>query len=186
MLQVLRESEGVVQAGEPIVEIGDPSALEVEVEVLSADAVRIQPGMRALLDRWGGETLEAVVRGVEPIGFTKVSALGVEEQRVRVIVDIRAPRETWRDLGDGYRVEATFVLWEGSDVLLVPNSALFRGDEGWQVYVYEDGVARARKVDLGKRGGLFAQVEGGLEPGARVITHPDDQVSDGTAVRPRD
>lgn len=186
VLRVLHESEGVIQAGQPILEVGDPSALEVEAEVLSDDAVQIQPGMRVVLDRWGGAPLEAVVRVIEPVGFTKVSALGVEEQRVLVIVDITSPREAWQSLGDGYRVEATFVLWEGDDVLQVPNSALFRGDAGWQVFVHQDGVAQLREVTLGKRGGLRSQVTAGLTAGERVITHPDDSVSPGVAVRLRD
>ena len=186
VLRVLHESEGVVQAGAPIVEIGDPSALEVEVEVLSADAVRIEAGMRVILDRWGGAPLAGEVRVVEPIGFTKVSALGVEEQRVLVIVEIRAPREAWSELGDGYRVEATFVLWEGLDVLQIPNSALFRSDDGWSVYVYEQGVARARGVTLGRRSGLRAEVVAGLDEGERVVTHPDDQIADGVPIRLRE
>jgi len=186
VLGVLHESEGVIQAGQPILEVGDPSALEVEAEVLSDDAVQIQPGMRVILDRWGGEPLEAVVRVIEPVGFTKVSALGVEEQRVLVIVDITSPREAWQSLGDGYRVEATFVLWEDEDVLQLPNSALFRGDAGWQVFVLEDGVAQLREVTLGRRGGLRSQVTAGLTAGERVITHPDDSVSPGVAVRLRD
>lgn len=187
VLRLIHESEGVVTAGEPLIEVGNPRALEVEVEVLSADAVRIAPGMRVLLERWGGEApLEATVRRVEPVGFTKVSALGVEEQRVLVIVDLVSPPEQWSRLGDGYRVEATFVLWEGDEVLQVPSSALFRGAEGWEVFALSEGSkVRARRVELGRRSGLAAQVTAGLAPGELVITHPDDRIEDGLEVRPR-
>ncbi len=187
VLRLIHQSEGVVAAGQPLIEVGDPRALEVEVEVLSADAVRIAPGMRVLLERWGGEApLEAAVRRVEPVGFTKVSALGVEEQRVLVIVDLVSPPEQWSRLGDGYRVEATFVLWEGDEVLQVPSSALFRAADGWRVFALgEGGEVRARPVELGRRSGLAAQVTSGLAPGERVITHPDDRIEDGLEVRPR-
>ena len=186
VLRRFHESEGAVPLGERLLELGDPAALEVQVEVLSADAVRIRPEMRVVLDRWGGEPLEGRVRVVEPIGFTKVSALGVEEQRVLVIVDILSPPERWTSLGDGYRIEATFVLWEGADVLQVPNSALFRAAGRWQAYVYEEGRARLRTLTLGQRNGLHSQVTAGLSPGERVLTHPSDQVTDGAALRLRD
>ncbi|MGQ9686269.1 MAG: efflux RND transporter periplasmic adaptor subunit, partial [Thiobacillaceae bacterium] len=166
-------------------EIGNPQALEVEVEVLSTQAVRIEPGARVLLERWGGPPLEARVRLVEPAGFTKVSALGVEEQRVRVIVDITAPRETWQTLGDGYRVDARFVLWEAPNVLQVPASSLFRHDDGWAVFVVEAGRAHLRKVELGQRAGLAAQILSGLTAGEQVVAHPDDRIRDGIRVRPR-
>lgn len=185
VLRLVRESEGAVAAGQPLLEIGNPEALEVEVEVLSTQAVRIHPDARVLLERWGGPPLEARVRTVEPAGFTKVSALGVEEQRVRVIVDITAPREAWQTLGDGYRVDARFVLWEAADVLQVPTSSLFRHKEGWAVFVVEAERARLRAVDLGQRAGLAAQVLTGLKAGERVIAHPDDRIRDGVRVRPR-
>lgn len=185
VLRLFHESEGVLPAGGRIVEIGDPRALEVEVEVLSADAVKLAAGMRVLLDRWGGDPLEGKVRVVEPIGFTKVSALGVEEQRVLVIVDLLSPPEVWKALGDGYRVEATFILWEGPGVLQIPNSALFRGAAGWQVYVVQDERAQLRTVTLGHRNGLRSEVKQGLDPGEVVITHPGDQVTPGAVVRQR-
>jgi HlyD family secretion protein len=185
VLKLVRESEGAVAAGQALLEIGNPEALEVEVEVLSTQAVRIHPGSRVLLERWGGPPLEARVRLVEPAGFTKVSALGVEEQRVRVIVDITAPREDWQGLGDGYRVDARFVLWEGADVLQVPTSSLFRHNDGWAVYVVEAERARLRQVVLGQRAGLAAQVLSGLKAGERVIAHPDDRIREGIPVRPR-
>jgi len=186
VLELLQESEGAVAAGQPLLEIGNPDSLEVEVEVLSTHAVKIAPGSKVILDRWGGEqTVEGTVRRVEPSGFTKISALGVEEQRVRVIVDFVSPREDWQSLGDGYRVEARFVLWEGDDVLQVPTSALFRQGEGWAVFAVEGGRARLTPVESGQRAGLSTQILSGLAAGARVVSHPDDKIADGTRVKPR-
>ena len=143
VLRVYRESEGAVGVGDPLMEIGNTKSLEVRVEVLSADAVKIGKGTPVLFKRWGGEgTLTGVVRLVEPAGFTKVSSLGVEEQRVLVIADITAPPERWRSLGDGYRLEAHFVIWEGKDVLQIPSGALFRSHRGRH--------AQRRPVPFGK------------------------------------
>ena len=187
VLKVHHESAGVVQAGEALVEIGDPRMLEVEVDVLSADAVRIRPGAPVLFERWGGERpLKGSVRVVEPTGFTKISALGVEEQRVLVISDIVSPAKEWTELGDGYRVEAGFILWEADDVLQIPSSALFRYEEGWAVFVMKANKALLRKVKLGRRNGLSAQVLSGLIEGETVITHPDSSIEDGTSVTPRE
>ena len=186
VLQRHRESEGLVEAGQPILEIGDPADLEVEVDVLSADAVRIPPGGRVLFERWGGEgVLEGRVRVVEPAGFTKVSALGVEEQRVWVIVDFVSPPERWERLGDGYRVEARFVIWEADDVPQVPASALFRHGGGWAVFVAEGDRARLRPVTPGRRNDLQAQVLEGLEAGERVVVHPPGELEDGRRIRIR-
>lgn len=185
VLKLIRKSEGAVAAGQPLLEVGSPEDLEVEVEVLSTQAVRIHADARVLLERWGGPPLQGRVRAVEPAAFTKVSALGVEEQRVRVIVDITAPREAWLNLGDGYRVDARFVLWEAADVLQVPTSSLFRHDGGWSVFVVEAQQARLRKVELGQRSGLAAQVLSGLRAGERVIAHPDDRIRDGIRLRAR-
>jgi HlyD family secretion protein len=186
VLRVLHESEGAVAAGEPLLEIGNPASLEVEVEVLSTYAVKIAPGSRVILDRWGGDKpLQGRVRVVEPGGFTKVSALGVEEQRVRVIVDFTSPREAWQRLGDGYRVEARFVLWEGADVLQLPTSALFRHGEGWAVFAVKGGRAHLTPLEIGERAGLATQVLSGLAAGAEVVSHPDDTLSDGVRVKPR-
>lgn len=186
VLKLQQESEGAVAAGQPLLEIGNPDSLEVEVEVLSTHAVKIAPGSKVILDRWGGEQAVAgTVRVVEPSGFTKISALGVEEQRVRVIVDFAAPREAWQALGDGYRVEARFVLWEADDVLQLPTSALFRHGEGWAAFTVDGGRARLTPVEAGQRAGLATQVLSGLAPGTRVISHPDDKISDGTRVKPR-
>lgn len=186
VLKLVRESEGAVRAGEPLLEIGNPESLEVEVEVLSTHAVKIAPNSRVILDRWGGDrAVEGRVRVVEPTGFTKISALGVEEQRVRVIVDFTTARDAWQRLGDGYRVEARFVIWEGDNVLQLPASALFRQGEGWAAFTLEDGRARLKPVEVGQRAGLRAQVLSGLEKGERVITHPDDKISDGARVKLR-
>ncbi|MBW8370560.1 MAG: efflux RND transporter periplasmic adaptor subunit [Thiobacillus sp.] len=186
VLKLLNESEGAVAAGQPLLEIGDPASLEVEVEVLSTHAVKIAPGSKVILDRWGGEqSVEGTVRVVEPSGFTKISALGVEEQRVRVIVDFSSPREAWARLGDGYRVEARFVLWEGADVLQLPTSALFRQGEGWAAFVLDGRRARQAPVEIGQRAGLATQVVSGLKAGDRVVAHPDETIKDGVRVKPR-
>jgi len=183
VLRIAHKSEGAVTTGQPLVEIGDPGALEVEVDLLSADAVRLPPGTRVVFERWGGSgALEGVVRMVEPAGFTKVSALGVEEQRVWVIVTFSSPATQWQRLGDGYRVEASFVLWEGQDILQIPASAVFRDGEGWAVFAVEQGRAVKRSVQVGHRTGLQAQVTSGLQAGDSVISHPDDRVRDGVRV----
>jgi HlyD family secretion protein len=184
VIRVVRESEGVVNPGDPLVEVGDARAIEIVVEVLSADAVRIQPGMRVMLERWGGpKPLEARVRTIEPGGFTKISALGVEEQRVRVIADIVTRESEWNALGDGYRVEAVFILWESASTLQLPANALFRAGADWAVFAIENGVARRRVVKIGQRNGLGAEVVSGLKQGDQVITHPDETVEDGKLVK---
>lgn len=184
VLKLHQESAGVVVAGQPLLEVGDPGDLEVESEVLSRDAVRIEPGARVLLERWGGDAvLEGVVRVVEPYGFTKISALGVEEQRVRVIVDLISPPEAWRRLGDGYRVEASFVVWERDDALTVPSSAVFRHDGRAAVFVVERGRARLRAIAAGQAGGLWTEVTDGLAADETVIVHPGDTIADGVRVR---
>jgi HlyD family secretion protein len=187
VLRVNHESEGVVSAGEDLIEIGDPAQLEIAVDVLSQDAVQIRPQARVLFYRWGGDApLEGVVRTVEPAGFTKISALGVEEQRVWVIADLVSPRTEWQFLGDGYRVEANFILWENPDVLQAPASALFHYDGGWAVFVVEGGRARRRRVEVGHRNGLVAEILSGLRAGDRVITHPDDRIEAGVRVQVHD
>ena len=186
VLRLHHESEGVVNAGEPVIDVGDPRKLEIKVEVLSADAVSIRPGSTVFFERWGGDApLTGMVRMVEPEAFTKVSSLGVEEQRVLVIADITSLPEEWKRLGDGYRVEASFVIWEGKDVLQVPASALFRKGEGWAVFVIERNRARMRTVKVGHRNGLIAEITEGLSEQDMVISHPDDRVRDGVRVRVR-
>jgi HlyD family secretion protein len=186
VLKIPRKSEGVVAAGQALMEVGDPRALEVEVDVLSADAVRIHPGTKVEFERWGGDgKLEGKVRTVEPVGFTKVSALGVEEQRVWVIVDFTSPAAQWQSLGDGYRVEASFILWQDANVLQVPASALFRDREKWALYVVQGSKAIKRDVQVGQRNGLSAQIVSGINEKDRVIVHPDDQIHDGVRVAAR-
>jgi len=186
VLAVHHESQGVVSAGEELLTVGNPESLEVVVDVLSADAVRIEPGMPVRLHRWGGDqVLQARVRRVEPSGFTEVSALGVEEQRVRVIADIASPYAAWKGLGDAYRVEAEFILWERDDVLQVPESALFERDGGGSaVYVARDGVAQEQAVEVGHRGALAVEITQGLAAGDRVVLQPGSAVRDGTRVAP--
>ncbi len=186
VLRRLRESEAIVPAGEPLVELGDPQNLEVVADLLSTDAVRVPAGGRVLIEGWGGDrTLHGLVRRVEPSGFTKVSALGVEEQRVNVLVDFEDPAAAWQALGDGYRVEIRVIVWERDDVLKVATNSLFRVGDEWAVYVVEDGRARRRSVRVGQRNGLEAEILSGLEAGERIILHPGDLVQDGAAVAPR-
>ena len=186
VLKRVRESETVVPAGEPLLEIGDPHRLEIVVDLLSTDAVRVKPGARAMVEQWGGDKkLEARVRRIEPAGFTKISALGVEEQRVNVVLDFTNPAEAWASLGDAYRVEVRVVIWEAADVLKVPTSALFRDGEKWAVYVAPDDRARRTLVELGHQTGQEAEVLSGLSEGARVILHPGDALADGARVKPR-
>jgi len=176
--------EGAIAAGEPVLDVGSLEDLEVQVDLLSMVAVRLRSGMRVFLTGWGGtEVLEGVVRRVEPAGFTRVSALGVEEQRVPVIIDFTDPEEAWDALGVGFRIEAEFVLWEGDDIVQLPTSALFRVDGQWSVYVIENGRARLRAVERGRASGLLSQIISGLTPGEIIITHPGDQISDGVRVR---
>ncbi len=186
VLSVPHENEGAVQAGQALLEVGNSSSLEIVVEVLSGAAVKIALGTPVRLDRWGGDKpLEAHVREVEPAGFTKVSALGVEEQRVRVICDLDSPPEHWRRLGDGYRVEASFVIWSLADVLQIPTDALFRHGSGWAVFVIEGNEARLRPIQVGQRNGLQAQVLAGLKPGENIVSRPGEQVREGVKVRNR-
>lgn len=183
VLTVHRKSEGYVNAGEPLIDVGNTDSLEVRVEVLSQDAVRIAPGMRVMLDQWGGETpLEATVTRVEQQGRVVVSALGVEERRVQVRASIESPQEIRAGLGSGYRVLAQFVIWEDDDVLQVPTSALFRTEEGWAVFVVEDNHAVRREVEVGRQTGLAAQILEGLDEGDMVIVHPGSGIEDGVQV----
>jgi HlyD family secretion protein len=186
VFRVLRESAGLVAGGAALVEIGDPRDLEIEVDVLSSDAVRIPPNARVFLEQWGGaEPLEARVRLVEPSGFTKVSALGVEEQRVNVIADFLAVADKRPRLGDGYRIEARIVEWESDNVLIVPSGALFRDGEFWAVFTVESGRARLRRVLIGHQNGREAEVLEGLAEGESVVQYPGDQLRDGTRIQTR-
>jgi len=183
VFRVLQQSESVVAAGTPILEIGNPDDLEVMVELLSTDAVKVQPGAAAAITDWGGpKDLAARVRFVEPSGFTKISALGVEEQRVRVILDIVEPRASWSQLGDGFRVNARIVVWETADAVHAPLSALFRNGENWQTFIVRDGRARRANVSVGQTNEFDAQILEGLQPGDRVILHPSDKITDGVPI----
>jgi HlyD family secretion protein len=180
VIRRLVEGPAPVAVGAPILEIGDPGQLELVVEVLSTQAVSVKPGMPARVLRWGGDgELRALVRRVEPGGFTKISALGVEEQRVRVILDPDGEPERWAALGDGYRIEVGFVTWQRDDVLRVPASALYRDDDGWSVFVAANNRARARTVTIGRRGADWAELEAGLAVGENVVLFPDSRLSDG-------
>ncbi len=186
VLRVLQESSRVVEAGTPLVELGDPTDLEAEIDVLSSDAVRIQSGAPVLLEHWGGSRpLKGRVRVVEPGGFTKISALGVEEQRVNVIVTIDEPVDARPSLGDGYRVEARIVVWEGDGVLKVPTGALFRRSDDWAVFSVDDGRARLKRVAIGERSSLEAEVRDGIAEGESVVLHPSDRVADGVKIAAR-
>lgn len=186
VLRVFQESATPLTAGARLLEVGDPADLEVEVEVLSIDAVRIRPGAKVLLDHWGGPApLAARVRLVEPAGFTKVSALGVEEQRVRVIADFTDPPDRRAGLADAFRVEARIITWETDRALKVPVGALFRHGEVWAVFTASNGRARLRSVTLGHRNDQEAEVLGGLEADTPVIVHPSDQIRDGRTVMAR-
>lgn len=187
VLRVLQESEGVVAAGTPLVEIGDPGDLEIRVDLLSEEAIRVRPGQHVIVDGWGGAagTLAGVVRRVEPFGYTKVSALGIEEQRVNVLIDLTEPRERWRRLGHGYRVQPRIVVWKSSDVLRVPLAALFREGEHWAVFVENDGRAQLRLVQLGQQNGVDAQIVSGLTAGERIVLHPSDRIANGSRITAR-
>jgi HlyD family secretion protein len=186
VLKRLRESESVVPPGDPLLEIGDPKQLEIVSDLLSTDAVRVRPGARAMVEQWGGDkTLDARVRRVEPSGFTKISALGVEEQRVNVILDFVDPSTAAASLGDAYRVEVRIVIWEAADVLKAPTSALFRQGNLWAVYRFEAERARRTIVELGHQTAQEAEVTSGVSDGTRVILHPGDTITDGARVTER-
>lgn len=186
VLHVMQESETVVTPGMAILEIGDPSDLEIEAEILSRDAVAIRPGDPVEIEQWGGETtLTARVRRVEPAAFTKISALGVEEQRVIVLCDLIDPPESSRVLGDRFRVEVRVAVWHDDDVLLAPAGALFRRGNAWHTFVYRNGRAALAAIEAGRTDGRQTQILGGLEKGDRLLLHPPDTVDNGTRVNSR-
>lgn len=183
VLRVLRESEGFVGAGEGLIEIGNPERLEILVDLLSTDAVRVSVGDAAVIENWGGaDPLLARVRRVEPFGFTKTSALGIEEQRVNVVLDLISPRERWQNLGHGYQVDVRIVLWEEDGVLKLPLTALFRDEGEWAVFVAERGRAQKRQVEVGISNDEFAQIRGGLAAGERFVVYPGIGLTDGDRV----
>jgi HlyD family secretion protein len=184
VLRIPEKSERVVTPGTPLLILGDADQLEIVIDVLSTEAVKIKPGMQVLIEGWGGdEPLQALVSVVEPYAFTKVSALGVEEQRVNVVANFVGSHAT---LADAYRVEARIVVWSSDKVLKSPASALFRRQDGWAAFVFDDGRARLRDVTVGQRTAFDVQVLSGLEAGERTILHPSNDISDGTRVRMRE
>jgi HlyD family secretion protein len=186
VLKRLRESETVVPAGEALIEIGNPQQLEIVSDLLSTDAVRVKPGARALIEQWGGDkVLEARVRRVEPSGFTKISALGVEEQRVNVLLDFVEPAAAWAALGDAYRVEVRIVTWEADSVVKVPTGALFREGNNWAVFKVDGDRVRRTTVEIDHQTAQEAEVKSGLKEGDRVVLHPGDTLVDGVRVQER-
>lgn len=182
VLRVLTESEQVVQPGMPIMEIGDPTNLEIVADFLSRDAVRIREGAEAWVTGWGGPPLPARVERVEPMATTEVSALGISEQRVQTILRLDGPPEAHRALGHGFRVVVRVTVWQGRDVLSVPLGALLRDGPDWAVFVVEGGRARLRRIAIGEQAEDHAQVIDGLAAGDRVILHASDRVAEGVAV----
>lgn len=186
ILRVLQESAAVVPTGQPLVEIGDVADLEIVSDLLSNAAVRVKPGQPVRIEQWGGDTpLQGRVRRVEPSGFTKISALGVEEQRVNTIIDFEGPPEARHGVGDGYRVEVRVIVDSRKNVLSIPTSSLIRNGDEWAVYVVENDRASRRVVQLGQRNSLLAEVTGGLSETERIIVYPSDSVADGVEVTPR-
>ena len=186
ILAIVNPSERMVAGGDALIEIGDAHDLEIVADYLSSEAVRIESGQRVIVEQWGGAApLQGLVRHVEPSGFTKVSALGIDEQRVNVVIDITSPQSEWERLGHGFQVETNVVVWERDDALVVPLTALFRDGDEWSVFVEDDGVARQRSISVGHRNGVVVEIREGLEVGARVIVHPSDEVREGVRVEGR-
>jgi HlyD family secretion protein len=186
VLKVAQENETIVQPGTPLIDIGDPRDLEIVVDVLSTDAVEIRPGAEAAIEHWGGQgELSGRVRRVEPAAFTKVSTLGVEEQRVNVLIDVLSPAERWAGLGDGYQVDARISVFTQEDATIIPSGALFRHGDSWNVYVVKDGRAQIREIKMLRRSGRFAAVAAGLTAGEFVIVYPSDRVASGVRVELR-
>lgn len=185
VLKIIQESESPVPAGASLIEIGDPLDLEIVADLLSTDAVRIKVGAPVLIDGWGGAPIRGRVRRVDPAGFTKVSALGIEEQRVRTIIDFEEPPEAWSSLGHDFRVIVHVTVWRGDDVLRLPVSALFRSGEEWAVFAVRDGRARTVPVRIGQRNHRVAEVLAGVAPGDALVLHPSDRIRDGVRVASR-
>ena len=186
VLRVLRESEGFVRAGEGLIEIGNPQRLEIVADLLSTDAVKVKPGSAALIENWGGDTpLRARVRRVEPFGFTKISALGIEEQRVNVVLDIVSPRDEWEALGHGYQVDIRVILWQHDRVLRAPLTALFRDGEEWAIFVEESGKAAKRRIEIGHTTPKYAEIVNGLVENELIVVYPAGNIHDGTKISAR-
>jgi HlyD family secretion protein len=186
VLKITQESETIIQPGAAIMEIGDPHDLEIVVDVLSRDAVEIQPGAEVVIENWGGPgMLPGSVRRVEPAAFTKISTLGVEEQRVNVLIDLLTPPAQWAGLGDAYQLDARITVFARDDATIVPAGALFRRGESWNVFAVDNGRAQTRQVSLLRRSGRSAAVTSGLSTGEQVIVYPSDRVSSGVRVQPQ-
>lgn len=184
VLHLMHESAGVVTPGAPILEIGDPKNLEIVCDALTSDAIKIAPGAHVTFERWGGDRpFTGHVRLIEPAAFTRVSALGVEEQRVAVIIDLDTPPDERASLGDGYRLDAKIVVWEAADVRTAPSSAVFRSGGEWAVYVVRDGRAHLVRVTVGRRNPTRVEITGGVEAGDVVVVHPSDRLGDDARVR---
>lgn len=187
ILRILHKSAGIVGAGDPLIEIGNPEDIEVIVDLLSSDAVKVTPGAAVLIEAWGGgKTLQGKVRRIEPAGFTKVSALGIEEQRVNVLIDFVGARDQWRKLGHGFRVQLRIIVWQKEDALRVPIGSLFREEGAWAVFTVTDGAVSLRKVRIGQRNADYAEVLDGIVDGDVVVRHPSDRIADGINVIARD
>ena len=186
VLRILHKSEGIVPIGTALVEIGDPADLEVNIEMLSTNAVKVKVGDIALIKRWGGkQDINARVKVIEPSGFTKISALGVEEQRVNIILSFTDPREKWQALGDAFRVEAAIIIDQANDVIKIPLSALFRQNEIWSVFTVIDGTVELQAVEVGRRNDRYAEIVSGLNVNNQVITHPGNAIDVGVNVQAR-
>lgn len=187
ILRILHKSAGIVSAGDPLIEIGNPEDIEVIVDLLSSDAVKVTPGAAVLIEAWGGgKVLQGKVRRIEPAGFTKVSALGIEEQRVNVLIDFVGARDQWRKLGHGFRVQLRIVVWQKEDALRVPIGSLFREGGEWAVFTVTGDVVSLRKLRIGQRNADYAEVLDGIVDGDVVVRHPSDRIADGIEVIARD
>ncbi len=186
VLRIVQESEAVVQPGTPLIEIGDPRDLDIVADLLSTDAVQIETGATVRIDGWGGRPLRGRVTRVDPAGFLKVSALGIEEQRVHVTIDLTDPPEVWSRLGHDYRVTVHVTVWSGDNVLRVPVGALFRKGDDWAVFAVREGRARSVAVQVGHRNNSAAEIVSGLAEGDEVVLHPSDRIAEGTRVAARE
>lgn len=185
VLKILQKSETIVQAGTPLIEIGDPGDLEIFAELLSSDAVQIKVDAPVRIDGWGGAPVQGRVSRVDPAGFVKISALGIEEQRVRTWIDFTGPPETWSRLGHDYRVIVHVSIWQGNNILTAPSGAFFRKGNDWAAFAVRDGRARGAIVTLGQRNNQTVEILSGLSEGDQVVLHPSDRISEGVAVAER-
>lgn len=186
VLRIVQDSEAPVPSGAPLADIGNPLDLEIVADLLSTDAVQIKVGAPVRIDGWGGPVIQGKVARVDPAGFLKVSALGIEEQRVRVTIDFASPPEAWSPLGHDYRVVVHVTTWSSPDAVSVPVSALFRKGEEWAVFAVQDGRARTVPIRIGHRNNRLAEVLSGLSAGDKVVVHPSDRIADGSRVAQRE